>query len=77
MDKSARTGKAKSRVGRSQDVLKKAEAALSAAESKRNERFGDAEMQQNAKEALNRAKYRLEQGKDALDMPDMTNCCIS
>ena len=51
MDKSARTGKAKSRVGRSQDVLKKAEAALSAAESKRNERFGDAEMQQNAKEA--------------------------
>ena len=27
--------------------------------------------QQNAKEALNRAKYRLEQGKDALDMPDM------
>ena len=33
--------------------------------------------QQNAKEALNRAKYRLEQGKDALDMPDMSNCCIS
>ena len=33
--------------------------------------------QQNAKEALNRAKYRLEQGKDALDMPDMGNCCIS
>ena len=25
--------------------------------------------QSNAKEALNRAKYRLEQGKDALDMP--------
>ena len=33
--------------------------------------------QQNAREALNRAKYRLEQGKDALDMPDMSNCCIS
>jgi hypothetical protein len=33
--------------------------------------------QQNAKEALNRAKYRLEQGKDALDMPDMGTCCIS
>ena len=32
---------------------------------------------QNAKEALNRAKYRLEQGKDALDMPDMANCVIS
>ena len=32
--------------------------------------------QQNAKEALNRAKYRLEQGKDALDMPDMANCSI-
>jgi len=31
----------------------------------------------NAKEALNRAKYRLEQGRDALDMPDMSNCCIS
>ena len=28
--------------------------------------------QQNAREALNRAKYRLEQGKDALDMPDMS-----
>ena len=28
---------------------------------------------QNAKEALNRAKYRLEQGKDALDMPDMSS----
>jgi len=33
--------------------------------------------QQNAKEALNRAKYRLEQGRDALDMPDMANCVIS
>ena len=33
--------------------------------------------QTNAKEALNRAKYRLEQGKDALDMPDMANCVIS
>jgi len=32
---------------------------------------------QNAKEALNRAKYRLEQGKDALDMPDMSNCVIA
>ena len=31
----------------------------------------------NAKEALNRARYRLEQGKDALDMPDMSNCLIS
>jgi len=31
----------------------------------------------NAKEALNRAKYRLEQGKDALDMPDMSNCIIA
>ena len=29
--------------------------------------------QTNAKEALNRAKYRLEQGKDALDMPDMVS----
>jgi hypothetical protein len=28
---------------------------------------------QNTKEALNRAKYRLEQGKDALDMPDMSS----
>ena len=27
--------------------------------------------QQNAREALNRARYRLEQGKDALDMPDV------
>ena len=26
----------------------------------------------NVQEALNRAKYRLEQGKDALDMPDMS-----
>jgi len=33
--------------------------------------------QTNCKEALNRARYRLEQGKDALDMPDMSNCCIS
>jgi len=33
--------------------------------------------QQNVREALNRAKYRLEQGRDALDMPDMSNCCIS
>jgi len=31
----------------------------------------------NAQEALTRAKYRLEQGRDALDMPDMSNCCVS
>ena len=33
--------------------------------------------QPNAKEALSRAKYRLAQGKDALDMPDMAKCCVS
>lgn len=31
----------------------------------------------NAREAYNRAKYRREQGVDALDMPDMSNCCVS
>ena len=51
MDKSTRMGKTKSRLSHSQDVLKKAEAALSSAERTRNERFGDAEMRQNAKEA--------------------------
>ena len=32
--------------------------------------------QTNAKEAYNRAKYRREQGVDALDMPDMSNCVV-
>ena len=32
--------------------------------------------QTNAREAYNRAKYRREQGRDALDMPDMSNCCV-
>ena len=36
-----------------------------------------AQDEQNAREAYNRAKYRREQGVDALDMPDMGNCSIS
>uniref|UniRef100_A0A7S4BM42 Uncharacterized protein n=1 Tax=Chrysotila carterae TaxID=13221 RepID=A0A7S4BM42_CHRCT len=31
---------------------------------------------QNVSQALARAQYRLEQGRDALDMPDMANCVL-
>jgi len=58
--------------------LERSEQAIEAFERVLN--LGDvvpAADQQNAKEALNRARYRLEQGKDALDMPDMSGCCVS
>ena len=61
-----------------QPRLERSEQAISAFE--RVLALGDkvpAADQQNAKEALNRAKYRLEQGRDALDMPDMSGCVIA
>ena len=61
-----------------QPRLERSEQAISAFE--RVLALGDkvpAADQQNAKEALNRAKYRLEQGRDALDMPDMSGCIIA
>ena len=32
---------------------------------------------QNVDQAIMRAKYRLKEGQDALDMPDMSNCVIA
>ena len=51
MDKSTRMSKIKARLNHTMDLLKKAQAVLDNAERTRDERFGDAEMEQNAKEA--------------------------
>ena len=32
---------------------------------------------ENAAKALQHAQYRLKEGRDSLDMPDMSNCVIS
>ena len=32
---------------------------------------------ENVDQAIARAKYRLKEGQDALDMPDMSNCVIA
>lgn len=32
---------------------------------------------ENVDQGIARAKYRLKEGQDALDMPDMANCVIS
>tara|TARA_B110001452_G_C15190082_1_gene413239 strand:- start:672 stop:788 length:117 start_codon:yes stop_codon:yes gene_type:complete len=32
---------------------------------------------QNVDQAIMRAKYRLKEGQDSLDMPDMSNCVIA
>lgn len=51
MDKSTRMSKIKARLNATQDIMKKAEGAMLNAEKVRDERFGDAEMLQNAREA--------------------------
>ena len=57
--------------------LERSEQAIAAFERTQKCATLPASEHQNVKEALNRAKYRLEQGKDALDMPDMSNCIVS
>ena len=32
---------------------------------------------ENVDQAIVRAKYRLKEGQDSLDMPDMSNCVIA
>jgi hypothetical protein len=32
---------------------------------------------ENVEQGIARAKYRLKEGQDALDMPDMSNCVIA
>jgi len=57
--------------------LERSEQAIAAFErAKASPTLPESELE-NVNKAIAHAQYRLKEGQDSLDMPDMSNCCIS